>query len=185
MKRIEIAVDVVRRVLDYDPTTGALTWRPRAVSDFKATRRRSAEHLCQWWNARFAGQPAGTVGGNGYVYVRLCGRIALAHRVIYAIVTGVWPHGEVDHRDRDRTNNRWLNLRAATSGQNKWNAPAQRNNTSGHKGVSLCKQSGKWRASISRNGRQTHLGFFVRKEDAAAAYEAAANRMFGEYACVA
>jgi hypothetical protein len=185
MTRIEIDVGVLRRLLDYDPETGTLTWRVRAAAEFNRSARRTREHACANWNSRFAGKPAGTLSADGYVYVRLLGRIALAHRAIFAIVTGAWPTKEIDHRDRDRSNNRWENLRPANSSQNKWNAPAQRNNTSGVKGVSLCRKSGKWRASIARGGRQKHLGFFARKEDAAAAYDAAAKQMFGDYACVA
>lgn len=43
------------------------------------------------------------------------------------------------------------------------------NNTSGIKGVSFYKKSGKWRAQIRYNYKNYHLGLFEDIEDAAAA----------------
>ena len=86
----------------------------------------------------------------------------------------------IDHRDGDRANNRWDNLRCATRSENNANRALQRNNCSGFKGVSL--KSGKWRARIRKHGRLFALGVFQTPQAAHAAYVAAARRLFAEFA---
>jgi hypothetical protein len=88
----------------------------------------------------------------------------------------------VDHvRPSDTLDNRKSNLRRASAAQNAANSPAPKNNTSGHKGVTWhCSQ--RWRAFIKFERRQIHLGMFDVKEEAARAYDAAAIRLFGEFA---
>src|SRR4051812_9570503 len=56
--------------------------------------------------------------------------------------------GEIDHKDRDSLNNQRNNIRLATRNQNMWNIGIRSNNTSGYKGVSYHKQSGKFNARI-------------------------------------
>jgi hypothetical protein len=87
----------------------------------------------------------------------------------------------IDHRDGNRANNRWSNLRLATQSENSANRHRHINNTSGFKGVSLCKW-GKWRACIEKNGRKIHLGMYDTPQAAHAAYVAAARKLFGEFA---
>lgn len=60
----------------------------------------------------------------------------------------------------------------------------QKNNTSGHKGVSLHKQKGKsdrWIAYIYFQGVKYHLGSFVRKEDAIQVRKDAEKELFGDF----
>lgn len=90
----------------------------------------------------------------------------------------------VDHRDGNGLNNRRANLRPATSAENLWNRAAQRNSTSGLKGVSYDRRSGKWRAEISAAGKRVSLGLFPNPSSAAAAYAAAAERLHGDFARV-
>jgi len=45
------------------------------------------------------------------------------------------------------------------------------NNTSGYKGVSWLKHSGKWRATIRLNGKSNHIGCFDLPKDAAQGYD--------------
>jgi HNH endonuclease/AP2 domain len=89
----------------------------------------------------------------------------------------------IDHRDGNSTNNRWSNLRLATVSQNNANRRRPRHNTSGYKGVSLCRRSGRrrWRAVIYKKG-QIHLGTFPTPEAAHAAYVAAAPKVHGKFA---
>lgn len=87
-----------------------------------------------------------------------------------------------DHKDGNGLNNTRSNLRPATSQQNSSNRGVQRNNTSGFKGVYWDKQTRKWRARIMINGKSKSLGLHINSEDAARAYDAAAKRLFGEFA---
>lgn len=128
-----------------------------------------------------AGDEAGCMAKTGYRVFRLDGRLYLTHRVIWAITHGRWP-AEVDHINRCRADNRPENLREATSSQNKANRGATVRNTSGHKGVSWNPKLGKWAAHIGVNGQNRYLGLFESVALAGAAYRAAAEQAFGEFA---
>jgi hypothetical protein len=90
--------------------------------------------------------------------------------------------GQVDHRDRNGLNNRRLNLRTATAVQQAANHGLQRNNTSGYKGVTLHKPSGRWQARIKVERKMRALGYFADPADAALAYDLAAMRYHGDFA---
>lgn len=96
----------------------------------------------------------------------------LVHRVIFLMHHGHLPK-LVDHIDRDPSNNRIENLRDADKAINSWNRDLQSNNTSGFRGVSWNKGSGKWHAYIKVAGRRRHIGLFNTPEEASAAYEQA------------
>ncbi len=98
---------------------------------------------------------------------------------MHTFLTG-WP--EVDHRNGDGLDNRRENLRAATRTQNMANTRLRSNNTSGFKGVSFDNRTARWIAAIRLDGHSYFLGRFDVPEEAARAYDAAALRLFGEFA---
>lgn len=100
------------------------------------------------------------------------------HRLIMNAPNGM----AVDHINGNIADNRKSNLRICVNSENLRNRGAQRNNTSGYKGVSWCKQSNKWRSSICLNKKRIYLGLFTNKLDAANAYNQAAIKYFGEFA---
>ena len=73
----------------------------------------------------------------------------------------------VDHINRDRTDNRRENLRAASQQSNNRN---RKNITGKYKGVSWSKHAKKFRATIRDKGKQIHLGYYQTEEEAAIAY---------------
>ena len=103
----------------------------------------------------------------------------MMHRLLLGLTD---PNIQADHRDRNGLNNRRENLRACSNGENKRNRDAQVNNTSGYKGVTFHKKTGKLKASIKLNRKQIHLGYFDTKEAAHAAYCAAASELHGDFA---
>jgi len=105
----------------------------------------------------------------------------MAHRLAWLYVTGSWPDFEVDHVNLDGTDNRWANLRLATSSQNQRNRRLQSNNTSGYKGVHKLKNNGKFLAYIKVHGKQKRLGIFDTAEQAYEHYVAAAEELHGEF----
>lgn len=113
-----------------------------------------------------------------YAVSRINGKLVRMHRLIMDCPEGL----EVDHKDGNGLNNQRLNLRLATSAENKCNKLAGSNNTSGFKGVCLYKPNNKWRAYITKNGKQHSLGYYSTKEEARAAYIAAMHRFHGEFA---
>jgi hypothetical protein len=169
-----------RERFDYDPETGALTWRdpgPNAFSSVKGYRI---------FKRLFVGHIAGSLKkSDGYIRICVDGKSFLAHRLIWALVYGEVPALDVDHADRDRANNKLSNLRLATRSQNCMNRTAHRTNKVGIKGVHWHRATGKWAACVRFDGQRKHLGVFDTIADAAAAYRAAASILHGEFAEVA
>ena len=117
----------------------------------------------------------------GYAAARVRGRLLLMHRVIAALEWGPSAR-EVDHRDRNRLDNRVRNLRYATGSGNRMNTGPRCNNTSGYKGVFWHKGARKWMAQIKYEGAAHYLGLFASKHDAAKAYNRKAVELVGEFA---
>lgn len=87
----------------------------------------------------------------------------LCHRIIayaFGIIDNLYSPYEIDHIDRDRTNNCIFNLRTATSHQNKLNRAIF------GKGYYLHGPTSKWLAKINKNGKSIHLGYFEKEDDA-------------------
>lgn len=164
---------LLREALAYDRTTGSLTWKNRPVAHFRATATRTAEHNCRIWNSKNAGRAAGTVSPKtGYRHIFIWGRSYLAHRLAWTIATGNWPDGEIDHKNGDRLDNRWSNLRLVERERNCQNQQLRRDNTSGATGVYAVRH--RWKALIGKH----HLGTFDSFELAVAARRAA-ERVLG------
>ncbi len=94
---------------------------------------------------------------------------------------GVWPK-ELDHKNGKKNDDRLVNLREATSSQNKANTKRRSDNKSGFKGVCWNAKVKKWRATIKIGNKQKHLGLFRHPYDAWLAYARAAREYYGEFA---
>lgn len=154
----------LKDLLHYDPDTGVFRWR---VTNS---------------NRAVAGTVCRSLNGKGYVQIGIDGRRYEAQRLAWLYMTGVWPSHMVDHVDMDPVNNRWANLRAATFAENMANTRALRNNSLGVKCVR--RKSGRFQSHITIDGKQKFLGSFATIEAASAAYEAAAQKAFGNFARV-
>lgn len=155
-------------LLKADFPDGRLFWRERPACLFKTAR------ACSTWNTRFADRPAfTTVNSYGYLTGGIFGRLYKAHRVIFAMATGSWPDGGIDHAMGLRADNRLSAISPATPSENSRNRARPCNNTSGVVGVYRNKCSQKWVAEIKVNGRKIYLGSFTDKTDAVAARKAA------------
>ncbi len=103
-----------------------------------------------------------------------------SHRMVFYLQNGYLPE-QVDHIDRDRSNNHPSNLRAATPAQNSQNTPS-RGGTSKFLGVHWCKARSKWQAFIRVKGKKTNLGRFKKEDEAASHYNLSAMENYGEFA---
>lgn len=119
------------------------------------------------------GRNVGYLTTAGYVAVRFGCQRLMAHRVVWALVTGEWPHLDIDHINGVRTDNRPINLRHVTRAvncQNKGGALAT-NGTTGLLGVNYHASNGKrFRAQIWLDGKNRHIGYFATPAEAHAAY---------------
>jgi hypothetical protein len=100
---------------------------------------------------------------------------------MHALIVGCTGEEIADHWNHDTLDNRRNNLRKCTHSQNQWNQKRSKRNTSGFKGVTWEKRRGKWHAQIRVNGKQKYLGEFLSIEDAARAYDRAAEMYHGEF----
>jgi hypothetical protein len=169
-RQAELTVERLHEVLAYDPETGVFTWNARPGGD----------RYVRAWNARYAGTVAGCVKPAGYRHISLYGGDYKAARLAFLYMKGEWPEAEVDHRNLDRSDDRWPNLHPATPGQNQRNKSVYINNKLGVKGISWYK--GKYVARISDGGKYRHLGRFSKLSDAVSAHNKAAAELGGEFA---
>jgi hypothetical protein len=149
--------------LTYDAATGVFSWAKRG----RGCRLRPN---------------AGYLDPNGYVTIRVFGRLYRAHRLAFLLVNREWPRDQIDHVNGNRSDNRWSNLRLATHTENTRNSSRHQDGSSRFKGVYYDTDQGRWVAQIRRGGKTTFLGRFVAEEDAAAAYDLAAQKEHGEFA---
>lgn len=107
----------------------------------------------------------------GYLTISFDGRNLLAHRVAWFYMTGEWPTHQIDHKDRDRKNNRFDNLREATNQQNSWNMSKPDRGLP--RGVHIDSRTGRFMATARVDGKTKYLGRFDDANAASAAYQQA------------
>lgn len=107
----------------------------------------------------------------GYYLVQHKNQEYAEHRVIWAYFHGKWPDGVIDHIDRDRTNNRIENLRDVPNWLNLQNRDANKNSTTGVKGV--FRYGAKWRYQFEFNGTRYQARGFKTIEEASQARDRA------------
>ena len=140
----------LKELFDYNPTTGVL---PRRTS------------VCSY----AAGSCVGTSHSSGYLRVTIDRKQYYLHRVIWKLITGGEPGGlDIDHINRDRSDNRLSNLRLVDRSTNKLNHGGYKSNKNGANGVHFVPSSGKWRAQRRKGGVAYHLGYFDSLTEAAA-----------------
>ncbi|HOW46195.1 MAG TPA: HNH endonuclease signature motif containing protein [Rubrivivax sp.] len=122
-----------------------------------------------------------TVGyktSDGYTNIRLLGHTYRAHRLAWLYDKGRWPLGQIDHADRDRSNNRIENLRECDQAFNMENqGKAHKDSKSGLLGAYFHKARRAWYSQIRVNKELHHLGTFQTAEEAHEAYLAAKRKV--------
>lgn len=98
------------------------------------------------------------------------------------LVRGAWPTGNLDHTCHKPECVNPEHLRNCTQTENCRNRRPRKQKSSRFKGVCWNKGAGKWHAQIRINKRSKHLGHFNNEEDAATAYDEAAEKCFEQFA---
>lgn len=152
-----ITVEELRRRYNYNPITGIFT-------------RLTQEQGCRYK----PGTPVETVDTKGYIQIGYNGKKYKAHRLVWLYMYGYLPEigMDIDHINRNTSDNRLANLRLVAHKINMQNQTKRVTNTSGITGVyydaspSRANRVKKWRACIMVAGKYIHLGWVHTKEEA-------------------
>ena len=133
----------LKEMLHYNPDSGVFTW----IKPSKFNRRVKV------------GDVAGCPNNKGYLLLQLNGKKYSLHRLAHLYMTGKFPEKSIDHINQRRNDNRWCNLRAATTRQNATN----KKNNSLH-GVGVHSNGNNKRnpytAQYNVGNEQYHVGSF-------------------------
>lgn len=99
----------------------------------------------------------GTINDRGYLIIKVKGKRIRAHILAWFLYHGEIPKMEIDHINRDKTDNRISNLREVYSYENAHNRRPKGavNSDSGLKGIQIAKCGQKKYATIYRGKRHT------------------------------
>ena len=157
----ELTQELLKTVLHYNQKTGEFHWLVKPAS---------RTHI---------GDLAGCKETErGYWVIGIAGKIYKAHRLAWLYVYGYLPE-YLDHKNRNRMDNRISNLREATKPQNGGNAYGRKEGKL--KGAYWHKRAKRWTSHINIKGKFVWLGQYATEEEAHAAYCKAAKVKFGEF----
>ena len=145
-----LTVETARRVFNYDPDTGLLTWAIQANS------------------RALIGDEVGKISNRGYRVTKYKRKDYSVHRIIWLIVHGKWPTGQIDHINGEKTDNRIENLRDVSLRENLCNQKRHREGRL--PGAYYDKNMRGWRAHIRINNVYVYLGMHPTEKEANAAY---------------
>lgn len=154
---MELTQEKLKQALKYDEVSGLFYWIGKRLGAPK-------------------NRPAGRISkSHGYRDICIDGTLYRAHRLAFLYMTGKWPIGDIDHIDRQKSNNAWSNLRECSRSANMLNVVKSKANTSGVTGVSWDSSRNKWLAQIRMNGKKKNLGRYNTKAEAISAWIKAAE----------
>ena len=132
------------------------------------------------WLNLFRWHAQRTPKGDYYAFTTIDGKAMQMSRLLMDT-----PDGMIcDHSNHATLDNRRDNLRNCTNAENVRNQRPRNNTSSKYKGVTWYDRDRKWLAQIMINNKQKHLGYFDNEVYAARVYNAAAQRLHGEFACL-
>ena len=130
-----ISQERVKELLDY--VEGGLYWKVSTSNRVKV------------------GERAGTLEKTGYRRIKVDGKYYREHQLVFLYHEG-WIPKLIDHRDGERGNNMFENLREACFSTNAMNSTIRKNNSSGVKGVYWHKAAKKWCVEVKAFGKRVH-----------------------------
>ena len=125
------------------------------------------------WSCKTGKFLSPAVTSNGYLYVMLSGR---KHEKVARLVALTWIKNsrddatEVDHIDRNPSNNQAENLR--------WLTKSENNHNQNRKGYWWDKRNKNWYSQITVNGKRINIGRFNTEQEASKAFCDASRKYF-------
>lgn len=132
-------------LLNYCPEIGDLTWKVSRGNHIRA------------------GDNAGTTNAYGYRVVGIDGKLYMVHRLAFMFMLGRMPLPglDVDHIDRNRSNNSWSNLREVSRAKNLRNME-----TPSHKPPNVNRRGNRWQVTFSVENKTKYFGMYSTVEEA-------------------
>lgn len=140
----------LKEILHYNPETGYFTWL------------KSPEDM----NVSIGSIAGYTHKNTNYCHIMISNKFNAAHRLAWLYMTGNFPINCIDHKNRVRCDNRWVNLCDATKHENSKNNKLSIKNTSGVSGVCWDKEQRKWRVTIGINMKKKCYGRYKNLDEA-------------------
>lgn len=160
----ELTQELLKSLIAYKPDTGELVW----LVDRNGRGGKVKP-----------GVLAGGIDKKGYVTLVINHKRYAGHRLAWLWMTGAWPEGSIDHKDRNPANNKWSNLRQATHRQNMMNRMQKPGKSGLPRGVYM--QRGRLYSHIGGGKNYKYLGSFKSVEEARAAWLEEAAARGGEF----
>lgn len=152
----------LKEVLSYDPESGDFRWLD------KSNYRKECND----------GDLVRVTLKGRYYLAFIDGHCYLAHRLAWLYVYGYMPKGQIDHINNDGLDNRILNLRDVSHGENQQNRKkSSKGSTSKNLGVSWNSTKNRWVSQIKTNGKVMHIGYFDTEDLAYLAYLEAKRKL--------
>lgn len=169
-----MARNVKPRLAETPPAVENSRWVPLTKSLFALIDEDDFDRVDKWYWSSLKREPY-----SPYAFRKVSNSVVYLHRFIMNAPAGT----DVDHRNGNGLDCRKTNLRICSHSQNQCNYRKTRSITSSiFKGVTWDKSRGLWAASIKKDRICSYLGRFTDEEDAARAYDRAAQELFGEFA---
>ena len=148
---MKLTAERAKQLISYDQETGLVTRITRPCNKTKV------------------GAVIGSLSKKGYLAASFDNKRMLLHRVIWLYMTGSWPDGAIDHINGTKTDNRWANLRLASSFVNAQNIrKARADSVTGLLGA--FPKRNRYVAEINVHKRRVHIGSFPTAQEAHEAY---------------
>jgi hypothetical protein len=139
---IDLTQETIRHLFSYDAETGDFAWKVQKSRNIKL------------------GEPIKANKITGYRCVKINKKTYPVHRLIWLYLYGHWPHGDIDHKNRIRSDNRLCNLRDVSRTDNCQNITLPSHNKSGHIGISWVKSHKSWTVYIKVDKKNKWLGYY-------------------------
>lgn len=155
-----LSLERLQELLTYDPNTGDFRWKINRGNQVSA------------------GQLAGTKS-NGYVAISIDAKLYRAHRLAFMFMLGRMPLPDldVDHIDRDRSNNAWANLREVSRAKNLRNMTAPE-----HKPPNVNRRGNRWQVTFSVENKTKYFGMYPTIEEAVEVAERVREKLIANLA---